>query len=224
MHRVFMIPLIIACGSAARPVVERADPVAGPRYPVTADVGRLVVDGPAFAELAHRLRADIERELAARDIRDAEGLKDRWFILAMLDALEERWEESVAKVDRVAALEAKSADRAMTGLTIRVWADAITHGGDPEAFRAALERKLSTMPIDVVRGHLSILRTMGRVFSPEVCRKLVDDEIGPHLDHGALSLEQAHALVFQRYAVVRLVPVGAVIDQVLGDHGIQPAQ
>jgi hypothetical protein len=112
----------------------------------------------------------------------------------------------------------------MTGLTIRVWADAIAHGGDAEAFRAALERRLSTMPIDLVRGHLGMLRAMGQVFSPDVCRKLVDDEIGAHLDHGALSLEQAQAVAFQRYAVVRLVPVGTVIDQVLGARGIEPPQ
>jgi hypothetical protein len=62
------------------------------------------------------------------------------------------------------------------------------------------------------------------VFSPDMCRKLVDDEIGAHLDNGALSLEQVHAIAFQRYAVVHLVPVGAVIDQVLGAHGIEPAR
>jgi hypothetical protein len=111
----------------------------------------------------------------------------------------------------------------MTGLTIRVWADAIAHGGDAEAFRAALERKLTTMPIDLVRGQLAMLRAMGQVFSPDVCRKLVDDAIGAHLHDGALSLDQVQAVAFQRYAVVRLVPVGAVIDQVLGAHGIEPA-
>jgi hypothetical protein len=70
------------------------------------------------------------------------------------------------------------ADRAMTGLTICVWADAIAHGGGVEAFRDALERKLSTISIDLVRGQLAMLRAMGQVFSPDVCRKLVDDAIG----------------------------------------------
>jgi hypothetical protein len=127
-----------------------------------------------------------------------------------------------ARIDQIAAIEVVPAKKAMTGLTIRVWTDAIAQGGGPDAFRAALQRKLSTMPIDLVRDDLSMLRTMSQVFTPALCRRLVDDEIGPHLDSGAVSFVQAEAIAFQRYAVVHLVPVGAVIDQVLGERGIEP--
>ena len=221
MHRIFLVLLIAACGPG--PATERPAQHADHRYRVI-DAGRLVVDGAAFAELAQRFRPEVERDLASGVARDADGQRDRWFLLALLDALEDRWDRVVANIDCAAALETSPADRAMTGLTIRVWADAIAHGGDVEAFRAALERKLSTMPIELVRGQLAMLRTMGQVFSPDVCRKLVDDAIGAHLHDGALSLDQVQAIAFQRYAVVRLVPVGAVIDQVLGAHGIEPAR
>lgn len=216
--------LIAACGATPRPRVDRPDQLPSRRYAVPADVGRLVVDAAAFAEVARPLRADLELDLAQFDIRDPRSLKDRLFLLALLDALDGRWTEALARIDRIATIEVVPADRVMTGLTIRVWADAITRGGEPEAFRAALERKLRTMPIDLVRGHLSILRTMGRVFSPEVCRRLVDEEIAPHVENGTVSLEEIEAIAFQRYAVVRLVPVGAVIDQVLGGRGIEPKQ
>ena len=224
MHHLLLVLLIAACGSAPapRPAIERPAQGADHRYRV-ADAGRLVIDGDAFADLARRLRPDLERDLAGA-VRDAEGQRDRWFLLALLDALDDRWDRAVASIDRAAALETDPADRVMIGLTIRVWADAIGHGGDAEAFRAALERKLTTLPTDLVRGQLAMLRAMGQVFSPDVCRKLVDDAIGAHLRDGALSLDQAQAIAFQRYAVVRLVPVGAVIDQVLGAHGIEPAQ
>jgi hypothetical protein len=229
MHRLVLVLLIAACSSAPAPrpapraAIEPPAQGADHRYRVT-DAGRLVIDGAAFADLARRLRPDLERDLASGAVRDAEGLRDRWFLLALLDALDDRWDRAVASIDRAAALETDPADRAMTGLTIRVWADAIAHGGDAEAFRAALERKLSTLPTNLVRGRLAMLRAMGQVFSPDVCRKLVDDAIGAHLHDGTLSLDQAQAIAFQRYAVVRLVPVGAVIDQVLGAHGIEPAQ
>jgi hypothetical protein len=227
MHRLLLVLLIAACGSTPRPAsrsaVERPAQGADHRYRVT-DAGRLVIDGDAFADLARQLRPDLERDLAAGVVHDPEGQRDRWFLLALLDALDDRWDQAVVNLDRAAALETDPADRAMTGLTIRVWADAIGHGGDAEAFRAALERKLTTLPTDLVRGQLSMLRAMGQVFSPDVCRKLVDDAIGAHLHDGALSLDQAQAVAFQRYAVVRLVPVGAVIDQVLGAHGIEPAR
>jgi hypothetical protein len=222
--RCLVVLLLLAACAASRPRIDRADQLPAHRYPVTGDVGRLVIDGAAFAELARPLRADVEGELAQFDIRDPDSLKDRLFILALLDALDEHWSEALARLDRIAEVETRPADKAMTGLTIRVWGDAIAHGGDPEAFRAALERKLAAMPIDLVRGQLSMLRAMGQVFTPEACRRLVDEEIGPHVANGALSLEQAQAIAFQRYAVVRLAPVGAVIDKVLGDRGIEPPQ
>jgi len=222
MQRLLAVLLLAACASAPRPRVERADQLPTHRYPVAGHVGDLVVDATAFARLAAPLRADMESDLARFDIRDPESLKDRLFVLALLDALDNRWPEALARIDQIAAVETKPADKAMTGLTIRVWSDALAHGGTPDAFRAALDRKLATMPLDLVRNDLSILRTMGQVFTPDVCRQLVESEIGPKLDRGALTLEQAQAIAFQRYAVVRLVPVASAIDQALGALGIEP--
>jgi hypothetical protein len=216
-----LLAFLSACGGAQPPRVDRADQLPVHHYPVTGDVGRLVVDEAAFAALARPLRADMESDLARFDIRDPESLKDRLFVLALLDALDNHWSEALARIDRIAAIETKPAEKAMTGLTIRVWSDALAHGGAPDAFHDALERKLATMPLALVRNDLSILRTMGQVFSPDTCRELVSKEIGPHVKDGALSFEQVQAIAFQRYAVVRLVPVGAAIDQVLGDHGIE---
>jgi hypothetical protein len=221
---VWLIAACVACGAAAPPRVDRPDQLPVHRYPVMRDLGRLVLDDAAFAEFAGRLRGDVEHDLAAFEIRDLESLKDRLFILALLDALDGRWTESLARIDRITAVETDPAARVMTGLTIRVWADAIAHGGGPEAFRAALERKLSAVPIELVRAKLSLMRTMGQLYTPEQCRRLVDEEIRPHVENGVLSLDQAHAITFQRYTLVRLAPVGAVIDQVLGARGIEPLQ
>src|SRR5689334_5005963 len=93
------------------------------------------------------------------------------------------------------------------------------HGGDtPEAFRAAFERALATLPIETVRSDLEMLRTMAQVFTPETCRQLVEQSV--HAQAGAVALPDAHAIVFQRYAVKRLVPVASVIDGALAARGI----
>jgi hypothetical protein len=165
--RIFCVVLVVAaCGAAPRPRVERADQLPDHRYPVTGQLGQLVIDEPAFAALARPLRADVEGDLARFEIREPESLKNRRFILALLDALDGRWTDAVAEIDRIAAVESDPADKVMTGLTIRVWADALAQGGSPDAFRAALERKLAAMPIDLVRRQLSMLRAMGQVFTP----------------------------------------------------------
>jgi hypothetical protein len=216
--------LIAACAAPARPRVERPEELPTRRYPVTSPVGRLVVDATAFAPLASRLRTDLESDAAKYDIRAPAILKERLFLLALLDALDDRWADAIALLDRIVEIEPKPADKAMTGLTIRVWADAIAHGGDLVAFRAALDRKLATMPLDLVRPHLSALRTMGQVFTPDFCRDLVDKEIGPQITDGTVSLEQAEAITFQRYAVLRLAPVGAILDESLAARGIEPLE
>ena len=211
----------VACASAPRPRIDRAADLPPRRYPVPPDVGRLVVDAAAFADFARAVRAGIEEELGAYDLRDREALKERLFVLALLDALDDRWRPTIARLDAIAALESKPAARAMTGVSLRVWSDALAHGGDtPQAFRAALERRLAGLDLDEVRAELGMLRAMGRTFTPEVCRGLVEDSVGAEARGGSLSLDSVHAVAFQRYAVVRLVPVGGIIDDVLASAGI----
>ena len=209
----WLVILLVACGGAPP---RATAPTGEHRYPVPAEVGQLLVDGPKFAELARALRRDAEADL--RTASNVKFIQDRRFVLALLDALDERWPEAVAELDRSRAIETDPRAKVMTGLTIRLWADALAHGGTPEAFEAALERKLATMPIDLVREDLSLLRTIGQVFSPETCKKLVDDSV--RVQAGTIGFDDAEGVAFQRYAVVRLVPVGPVIDRVLGAHGI----
>jgi hypothetical protein len=213
--RCVVIAVLVACGGAAPPPPAPAAP-AEHRYAVPAEVGALVVDDAGFAAFARALRRDAEADLATAT--NPRFIQDRRFVLALLDALDERWPEAVAEVERVRALETDARTRAMTGLTIRVWADALARGGTPDAFAAALERRVDELPLDLVRDELATLRTMGQVFSPETCKRLVDDAV--RVQAGTIGFDDAQGVAFQRYAVKRLVPVGPVIDRVLGARGI----
>jgi hypothetical protein len=186
------------------------------RYHVPADVGSIVVDDKAFAAFVAEARPDLERESKAKD---PEVAKARLFVLAMLDGLDEKWASSLVYLDKVRDLEATPEDKAMTGLTLRVWIDA---GGDAAKYRAAFDARASTLPKDKLAEQLAMLRTMAQVFTPDVCKQLVAQEVAPHVKDGTVDIEQAHAIVFQRYAVVRLLPVAKEIDAALGALGVQP--
>lgn len=203
-RRITLFAVLVGCAHAA---------VTG-NYRVPADVGALVSDQAAFARFATDLRAGIERELPAAT---GEARKDRLFTLALLDALDGRWPAAVARLDQIAALESSPAARAMRGLTIRIFAE----GGD---VRQAMEHQLAQLPIELVRDQLAMLRTMAQVFTATVCRQLVVDNIGPKVRGGRVSFDDAQAIAFQRYAVVYLVPVAGIIDKVLAEHAIAPAQ
>jgi len=207
----------LGCASSSRPRIDRADQLPVHTYRVPPDVGRLLEDDAAFAELARAVRADLDSDLERYDIRDRAALKDRLFELALLDALDGHFEAALARLDRLAAIEQKPAARVMTGLTIRIWADALRAGAEVRpAFRAALERKLATMPYDLVAEQLAALRAMAQAFSPAVCKNLVEEHVGAAARAGPLSFEQVQAIVFQRWAVQRLVPVGDILVEVLG--------
>jgi hypothetical protein len=142
-------------------------------------------------------------------------------VLAMLDALEDRWSAAVAKLDRIRAVEPDPVKALMTGLSIRIGAEARARGSaSPDSYAGALERALSSLPLDQVRDELAMLRAMGQTFTPEVCRELVAEAIGPRVRDGTVGFDDARTIVFQRYAAVVLAPVGSVIDRVLAAHGI----
>jgi hypothetical protein len=217
MRVLLVLALLAGCG-ASSPAARTSTPAAS-RYPVPTPVGSIVNDAAAFATFAAAVRPDVERDTGT--VTDPEALQSRWFVIALLDALDDRYDASLAALDRVAAFEKTPAQKAMVGLTIRVHADA-GPGASPDAFRRALDARIATLPIADLGKELSTLRTLGQILSPAVCQKLVEDAIGPHVVAGTVGIDQVHALVFQRYAVVKLAPYGKVIDEVLAARGIEP--
>lgn len=215
MRLLLALVVIAGCGGAS-PAPKAA--VAG-RYPVPTPVGTIVTDAAAFATFARAVRPDVERD--TRTVTEPTALQSRWFVISLLDALDGRNDAALAALERVAAFETSPAQKAMVGLTIRVHADAGPNAS-PEAFRSALDARIAALPVADLQQELSTLRTLGQVLSPDVYRQLVDGAVGPHVQSGTVDIEQVHALVFQRYAVVKLVPYGRVIDEVLAARGIEP--
>ncbi|HEY5945402.1 MAG TPA: hypothetical protein VIV40_07920 [Kofleriaceae bacterium] len=197
--KVLVLLALLGCHASSSPAPSRV-------LHVPQDVGVLVSDGAAFARFAREVRAALAGTTNP----------DERFVLAMLDALDERWPAAVATLDQLAAADPNPTSRVMRGLTIRVWAAAAT-----TSFRAALEAQLDAMPVQQLTGPLGELRAMATVFTPAVCRQLVTESVGPHVHDGSVPREDAHTIVFQRYAVVRLVPVAKDIDEVLAARHIE---
>jgi hypothetical protein len=186
------------------------------RYAVPPDVERLLVDDAAFATLAAPLRRDLETELARGDMADIEAQKSHLFTLALLDSLDGDWPGAVARLDQIATMERDPATRAMRGLTIRVWARAHAAGGDATAaFRASFEAELALLPRDLVADDLAQMLAIAQTFSVEWCQAAIRDHVGPTAASGSIPLDLAATVVFQRYAVLRIVPVAPTIIAVL---------
>jgi hypothetical protein len=222
MKRLLVLLVLAACH--ATPASPSSHASGAPATPAGArvvhvphDVGTLATDVTAFAAFARELRTTLAGASAP----------DELFVLAMLDALDDHWPAAVATLDRIAATDRDARARAMRGLTIRVWADALAaqHAAGaaavtPAAFRDALAARVDALPARDFTAQLAELRAMAQAFTPDVCAQLLRESVGPHVHDGSVPLADAHAIVFMRYAVVRLVPVGAEIDAVLAARGI----
>jgi hypothetical protein len=223
--RLVLAALALGLAACAHPAAHEP-PASRPdhRYAVPADVERLLVDDAAFAPFARALRHDVEADVAHGATLDRSTRRDRLFDLALLDALDGSWELAVTRLDTIAAEEPDPGAKVMTGLTIRVWADARRAGGDLHAaFAAALEERVRHMPYELLETPFAVLREMGKVLTRDYCQQLVRDFAGAEAATGSLSLEKADAVLFQRYVVVNLVPVGhetfEVMDRVIRSHG-----
>jgi hypothetical protein len=218
--------LLAGCASSqhgGKPRIEKPVDLPAHSYRVPPEPGRLVTDAAGFAELSKQMRADLERDLSDYDIRDQTIVKDHLFHLAILDALDGKWSESVARLDRASALEDKPALRQMMGLTIRVWAAAIVAGhDDATGFREALQAKLGTMPIDVVREELRQLVTIAGLVTPQFCQSIIDLQMGQVArQKGTITLDDAQGILFQRWLYLRLIPVAPAIPEVV-NRAVQP--
>lgn len=212
---------LAACAShsqgGGKPRIEKPVDLPEHVYRVPPEPGRLVVDAGGFAELAKQMRADLERDLSDYDVRDKTIVKDHLFHLAILDALDGKWSESLARLDRASALEDNPALAHMMGLTIRVWAAAVQAGhDDATGFREALEKKLASMPIDVVREELRQLVTIANLVTPQFCQNIIDLQMGQVArQKGTVTLDAAEGILFQRWLYLRLIPVAPAIPEVV---------
>ncbi|HEY4057757.1 MAG TPA: hypothetical protein VGM39_14180 [Kofleriaceae bacterium] len=210
-------PLITACP----PAPVKGAQTSGGSYPVPTPIAKIVTDDASFAAFAKAIRPDLE---AGTSDKDPSVAKERLFVLAMLDALDNKWDEAIDTLDKAAALMPDAVGKQMLGLTIRVWSDARSDSS-PDAFQAAFDARLSAMKLDKIGDELVVLRTMSQsLTSVDMCAQQVAQEVGPHVASGNVGLDDAHAIVFMRYAALRIVPVRLAIDATLGKHGIASAE
>jgi hypothetical protein len=168
-----------------------------PMYPVPAPP---LDDDAGFARLAAAMRTAYERDV----VRSPAHAQHDLFELALLDALDGDRSTAIARLDRSASLVDDPGDRAMLGLTIRVWAD----GGD----RAAIERQIARLPHPGVERQLATLHELVGGLTPDVSHAAIAELVGSARE---VSLDTAEAIVFQRWFVRHVATHAADYDAVL---------
>lgn len=220
----------VHAADAARPRIEKAADLPRFTYPVQGRLEDIVRDPAKFAPLAAAIRRDTESVLAGYDIPDKATRRDLLGLLAVLDYLDGRYDEVLARSEEIRTLQDKPADKLLSGLRLRAMAQAAkAHGPQGEAFQAAvgetIARELAPLPFPVVENDIKSAKMGAELIGEALVLGRVREVMQPIADRGSLSSDFAPGLVNSRFALLNVLPLKrTLIDtyaRYLAGHQVQ---
>lgn len=201
-------------------------------YEFTGQVTDLIVGEEAFAALAPRVRADLERLLADYDIADRATVQGILGNLAALDLLESRYDSALARFAQMRELEEKPAAKLLIGLLAEsvVAARRATEQVDGPAFRAEFKRvygeRVRALPWEIVGDELKQSRGSLEIVTEALVLGNLESSFQPGVDrNGTLSGDLAALMVAQRNNVRTFLPLRAerlaVITAYIAEHQVE---
>jgi subtilisin family serine protease len=188
--------------------IDRADQLPVHSYAVTKAPSAMLHDEAALVALAAAVRADLEADLAAYDIRDTSALRSYYRALSTIAMLQHRLDDALVYEDKARPLEEKPAARALSGFTLRplIAAEKAGPARAAQSFSAALAAELARLPYDTVQAELKTRRQTLGIQSPARLESLVASGIDPAAKGGRLSKELALNLLNRSFTLQRMLP------------------
>jgi len=226
-HLLSSAALIAMLAVSPRPATASDPPAPKKKITRAADIPTFTFRGPhnpdalaaspeAFAPLAAAVRAHAEDVLARYEIEDRTTLKNLHATLANLALLDGKDDEALTHVDAARRLEEKTDER-LLGITFYVesiaWARKDSGHGSGEFFlhslRSHVSQYLDQLPWEAVRQAVARNRALLDLTS----ERIIPNWMGPRPEpdakagDGAVSLELADQLIFQRLLLTQILPV-----------------
>jgi hypothetical protein len=199
-----------------KPRIEKAADLPRFSYPVRGKLEDLVRTPAAFAPFAAAVRRDVGSVLADHDIPDKATRRDLLGQLAVIDYLEGRYDQTLARLDEIQALQEKPADKLLSGLRLRAMATAAkargAQGTDDPAFREAVAEGIRTtlapLPFDVIANDIRGYKASAELIGEGLVLGSVRDVLQPIADKaGSISSDFAPSLINARFGLVAVLPL-----------------
>jgi hypothetical protein len=221
LYRSFIVSACLALSLSAtsaawaqsKPRIEKAADLPRFTYKVEGQLEETVRSAERFAPLSAALRRDTEAVLSGYDIPDAATRRQLLNHLATLDFLEGRYDAALARADEVKALQEKPADKLLSGLRLRVMAQAAkAHAPGGEAYRQAvadgLARELAALPYAVVANDIRELKASSEIIGEALILGRVREVLQPMAaSRGELSSDFAPGLASARFGLLAILPL-----------------
>ena len=204
---------LLPAGAQTRPRIEKAADLPRFSYRVEGQVEDLVRDATRFAPFAAAVRRDVDSVLTGYDIPDKATRRDLLTTLALLDALDGRPEQALARAEEVRSLQDKPADKLMSGLRLRAVATAArSHALGSEPHRQAvadfIARELAAMPFATVQNEVREMKASAELVGEGLVLGRLREVLQPIVaSSGALSSDFAWGLVGTRYTLLTTLPL-----------------
>lgn len=219
-----------AAPPAQRKPVQTADDLPRHTYKVEGKASEFVLSGAPFKAFMQRVRADLESDLAAFDIKDPTTLQQYYATLQAAAMIDGRIDDAVGYVEKIRAVETKEAQRIFSGTVLLSLQAAKKAGGDASAtdaaFRKDLEARLRAMPWDKVREIIVQRKGQMEIIRRELILGQLQSGLDPVVEstNGEVSGEIARGLVQARAQFDVFLPLResmlAVYSKVIADNAV----
>ncbi|MBS0327907.1 MAG: S8 family serine peptidase [Proteobacteria bacterium] len=217
----------------AKPRIDKAADLPRFTYRIDGKAEDVVRDPAKFAPFAAAVQRDVESVLAGYEIDDHATLRQLEGELALIDYLQGRRDDALARLARIKALQDKPAEKLMSGLVMRtlIEADAKTGSAASPAGRGEvgrlLDAALARLPYDVVQNEVKELKASFEVASEALTLGYITSVVQPTIDQsgGMLSSDLAPALIGARYRLAAILPIKDVgaksLERYLAAHHVE---
>ena len=205
--------LIAPAWAQTKPRIEKAAELPRFTYQVSGKLEDIVRSPERFAPFAAAIRRDTESVLDGYDIPDKATKRGLINQIAILDFLDGRYDASLARAEEIRTLQEKPADKLLSGLRLRVMAEAAKAGGrEGDAYARAvgqrLKAELDPLPFPVVANDIRELKASAELIGEALVLGKVREVMQPIASRtGELSSEFAPGIVNARFALVAVLPL-----------------
>jgi subtilisin family serine protease len=195
--------------------IKKLDDLPQHTYPVSGKVSDLVKSDAQVAELAKKVRANVEADLATYDIGDPTTLQRMYRTLLSIDLVEGNHKSALARIEQIRELEDKEAKKLTTGLTTQAMIAARREVGEdaPEAvykqaFRRLLTYRTAKLPWDVVQDAIQERKGMLEIYSENLLMGVIEARMQPVVEKtGELNADQAAGVIGMRFMLKEQLPL-----------------
>jgi len=214
-----------APAQVAKVRIDKAADLPRFEYRIDGKIENLLADPAKFGTFAAAVRRDTQSVLDRYEIADKATERQLLATLMQLDWLEGRYDDAMARLARIRALEEKPADKLTSGMVLRSvdGARRASGGTSGDAYRADVGRRLraelDAMPYAVVENNVKGAKTSAEITSEALVLGQVRDVIQPIVDKsGTLSSDFAPGIVAAKYRLAVLLPLKPVLVDAYGGY------